>query len=63
MTFRVVNGFNTDRMGNRVMPIYKTEVWIGDKWIASSVGWKADETEEHAIKRARETLSREMKTP
>ena len=46
-------------MGNRVMPLYRTEVWLGDKWLAQSVGWKADETEAHAIERAEERIERE----
>jgi hypothetical protein len=38
MKLRVETGWNRDRMGNRVMPLYRTEVWLGDKWLAKSVG-------------------------
>jgi len=56
---RIETGWNTDRMGNRVMPLYKTEVWLGEKWLSKSVGWKPEETEEHALKLAHERIDRE----
>lgn len=59
MKLRIESGFNTDRMGNRVMPFYRTDVWLGDKWLAQSVGWDADDTEAHAIERAQERIDRE----
>jgi hypothetical protein len=41
------------------MPLYRTEVWLGDKWLAKSVGWKPEETEAHAIELAHERINRE----
>ena len=59
MKLRVESGWNGDRMGNRVMPLYRTEVWLGDKWLATARGWKADETEAYAIELAHERIERE----
>ena len=41
------------------MPLYRTEVWLGDKWLATARGWKADETEAYAIELAHERIERE----
>lgn len=60
MKLRVESGYNMDRMGlNRVLPTYRTHVWLGDKWLATARGWKADETEAYAIELAHERIERE----
>ena len=62
--YRIESGPNTDRMGNRVMPLYRTEVWLvtedgTETWLSKSVGWKPIEVEDHAVERANERVARE----
>ena len=66
--YTIETGPNINEHGNRVMPLVKTTVWYGDindgprRWLSDSVGWKAEETEAHAIKLADELLAREAKS-
>lgn len=59
MNLDIRNDFNRDHMGNRVLPTFKTEVWMDGRWLSTAKGWKADEVEEYAIKLAEERLQRE----
>jgi hypothetical protein len=60
--YTIKTDLNRDRCGNPVLPKYCVEVWLGDRFVDRSVGWKVEDCKEHAIKLADERLAREAKS-